>query len=328
MTFIINIIFFLIGKFILKIIVKLFKWATEIFFGEMQEYKEVRLAIIFGASLGWCIILLGFFFPVTLRLLLSRIPEEIVRDYIVAWVMGVGLILIPPFVGYLIKEINVKVQKRSDTIKYILQGYKYCVIFGFSFFVMIIFTPIITAKRSIHRERYTHIPIKLDDISMEKMYELVIDILEPKWDFELSQESDMLRFPRKILKTVDRELFIEEIKERKMLIGNSGKIYINSMDITIEGKKDEINRIRICLEEGLAFNNVNMTWSEIGNSLEDEAYDTYEEFQNSLIDHIEAVKRYEQIELEVKRLSIDYFETTRILFNIYLYEKKMLTKLN
>ena len=69
-----------------------------------------------------------------------------------------------------------------------------------------------------------------------------------------------------------------------------------------------------------------MEWN--GNSLEDEAYDTYEEFQNNLIDHIEAVKRFEQIELEVKRLSIDYFETTRILFNIYLYEKKMLNKLN
>ena len=321
---IINLAIIFVGRFFIKIFITIFSWAIVIFFGKIPTEKNIKLSSMAILSLLWLVVIIGFVFPFITKFVYGYIPNKTLEKSIAAFLSSAGIFILPAIVGLLafFMENN---RWNKNIFKVLAKGYYYCIVMSISISFMLVCAPIITLKRYLLREHTTNIPLIVKNGRVEEVLFLIHEQIVLK-DVEviIKKPNPFYRFPIIILNKLIKDLLKVYDTRNIMLKGDGFKIYINPTDILIEGKKRNIDYIKICIVNILAFDETYMTWSSIGHGYEDKGLCIYNLFIKGLYSINEAILRLDEMLEKLEKESIDYFEWEVITRQFYVFEIEIL----
>ena len=145
----ISTIIIIAGRFIVKILITVFNWAMEIFFGKMPREIQKKRNIVAILSVAWVILVFGTLYPAVVQTFYNYIPDKEIRSLVTFWLGSFGIFVMPVIVGYFVTEMNRKKDEKINYFYLILDGFYYSFYIGRAMLIMFILAPFITLKRFV-----------------------------------------------------------------------------------------------------------------------------------------------------------------------------------
>lgn len=326
MVGLISAIFIIAGRFIVKIFITVFGWAMVIFFGKMPEEKNKKLAIMAILSLVWIILIIGITYPALTKAFYDYIPVQELKRMVSFYLESVGIFLIPIIVGIISVVINgFKNLDIYDFLKVAYKGYYYTTVMGIAMIFMLVYAPFITVRRYLKRLHTSSLHVVVEKEQIQEVIEMIKKNLEPEgYFFEEKKPNLIYRLPILLLKEMLMDILQLNVSRDIMLKNNDINIMINYMDIIIEGKKTEVNRVKSKIANLLSTSNIFMTWGKESNKIEQNALEIYNKYLEKKIEKDSALNKLEDLIEFLPETDINYEEWHVLMRKLYLFENIIL----
>ena len=258
-----------------KLLNMVFGWATTTLFGKVPQERQKWLSLLALTSVVWLIVVIGVVVPRVSVFLLSfvTLPSWINENVIRLVMLALALIL-PLLIGFIsIQMLDVEDRPKgaANKAKAILRGYPSTLSISIALVMMLIFVPVMKIRTILKRWNSDHLPIMTED----ENYLSVVSDLERALDqsgYEVTQSkaSWMLRLPLKVMTTLSGSDSMNLIADHlTTLVSPSLELILHPSDLVINGKKQDVARVRAIVSEQLSFSKAYLTWTKEANEFED-----------------------------------------------------------
>lgn len=318
----------LLIRFFIKIVITVFGWATNIFFGELQDKNKVWFYIMMLLSFVWLYCMAAKAFPAMFTIFTGYIPEESITKAIKRLVYVLCVVAIPPAVGFI--EAMIMGIDRSDKKRIIfsvLRGYISTVKLGVAMIVMLVCTPVIRGKRMLRH-------VKAKSMSMGVagkgniyvMDEIITALAHVDIKTVKKIPSKFYSVPVKILNGTMKKLF-NYVSDREIYIsGENINIYLNSSDIMIEGNEAYIEKAKLAIVRGFVENDIFLTESDKARKLESEILTIYKNWKIEVYNYDKALNCLKKLIIEGFDEGLTYDEWALLSVQINEIQNKILDK--
>lgn len=326
----ISALFIIAGRFFVKIFITVFGWAVVIFYGRIPEEKSRLFFLLSVLSLVWIILIGGLLYPALVKPFYDYIPYHNMKKIISMILESLGVLIIPVIVGELAVFIKGKEKATYKAyFKATFVGYMYSFLMGIAMALMLLFAPLITAKRAVMRYKSLHIPVVIPTGDTNAVIKKISASLEKKGILiTIKRTSILYRLPVIIIRKIIRQILGLEIdgRQNKMIKGKDFRIFINPTDIMIEGEKVMIEWLRCRIVMELIYDEAYLTYSEEAQQMEKGGLSVYKGYERGLYTEKEAAAVLEDMKEKAEYTIDNYEEWEMIVFGLLWFENKILKK--
>ncbi len=319
----ISTIIIIAGRFIFKILITVFNWAMEIFFGKMPREIQKKRNIVAILSVAWVILVFGTLYPAVVQTFYNYIPDKEIRSLVTFWLGSFGIFVMPVIVGYFVTEMNRKKDEKINYFYLILDGFYYSFYIGRAMLIMFILAPFITLKRFVLQRKTLSLSVIFKSKKLEIISEIVEHFNRIGYTCEVNISKGFGRKITKIMKNPFAALFGLKGTNEFIIKSENFTMYFFNFDICILSNKEFIETLKIELLKILIHHDIYLTWGEEANSIEDRLFFIRELFKKGALEPAECFREYEKINRSLAKKEIDFYEWQVISMRISLYEKEL-----
>ena len=290
-------IILLLIRFFIKIVLTIFGWATNIFFGKLPDKSKVWFYLMIFLSFIWIYCLLAKFFPSMLAIFTGYFPEKSFTKVMSHILYIVCVIGIPPAVGALGAFIKgISREQKKLFIEWLLKGYWYSVVLGCSMAVILVCTPVIRIKRMLKHKTAKNISMGVAGKgNIRVMDEIIIALSNAGIKACKKVPSKIYSVPVKMMNGVMKVLF-NYVSDREFYVtGEDLNIYINSSDIMIEGNPELIEKAQIAIVKAFVNNDIFLTESPVAQNIEMQVQNIFKCWKNESIESHNALAMLQEL---------------------------------
>lgn len=318
----------LLIRFFIKIVITIFGWATNIFFGEIKDKNKVWFYIMILLSFVWIYCVAAKAFPAMFTIFVGYIPERSVTKALKRIVYVLCLAAIPPAVGFIetiITGIDRKDKKRM--ILSILGGYISVIRLGLAMAVMLVCTPVIRCKRMLRHTKAKSMSMGVAGKgNIYVMDEIIISLAKADIKTVKKIPSKFYSIPVKMLNAKMKKMF-NYVSDREIYIsGENISIYLNSSDIMLEGREEYIEKAKMAIVRGFVENDIFLTESEKAQLLEKEILTIYRNWEKGVYESDEAIEYLKNMIIRGFTDGITYDEWALLSVQMNEIQNKILDK--
>lgn len=292
LVLLLDFIILLLIRFFIKIVLTIFGWATNIFFGKLPDRSKIWFYLMLVLSFVWIYCLLAKAFPWMFNIFRDYIPERSFTKAVTKFLYSVCVIGIPPTVGAIGAFItDVKKEEEAKFVQWLFKGYRYSLMLGCTMAVILVCTPVIRIKRILKH-------IVADSLSagvagkgnIYVMDEIITALKSSNMMAMKRVPSKFYSVPVKMINGIMKELF-DYVSDRELYVAAENvSIYLNSTDLMIEGRADMVEKAKIAIVRGFVENDIYLTENELSRKMETEILTIYRKWKNNDICSDEALE--------------------------------------
>lgn len=322
--FLFNLIFLLVGRFLIKIFITVFGWAFKIFFGEIHGEKGKLFYAANMLAFFWVVLLSFFLYPSIKQVIIIYIENKGIKGIDWHLLSFIGILLLPYIIGILGLKIN-DISCRNF-IFITKKGFYYSFLFGISQIFMLLFAPLITVKRFLFRQYVVNISAAADNSDFMKKIKHCCE--ESLGYTEIKKAPVTYSLPFWILQNPMKDIFNRASLRNFVVCGKGFKIYFNSYDIMMEGKKNKVQILRGKVWNMAILENIFTAWSEEGRDIEKVLIQTYYNYKQNIITTKETAYKIEQLRQNINYIDMEDDEWNIINMRILAVYNVILKNLN
>lgn len=284
LVLLLDFIFLLLIRFFIKIVITIFGWATNIFFGKLPDKNKVWFYIMMILSFVWIYCLLAKLFPSMFGIFTGYIPEKTFTKVMRHLLYIICVVAIPPGVGALGAMITgVSRQNKTKFAQWLLKGYRYTLVLGCTMAVILVCTPIIRIKRMLKHKSAEGMAMGVAGKgNIYVMDEIIIALSQADIRTVKKIPSKFYSVPVKMINGIMKDLF-NYVADRELYIaGEDISIYLNSSDIMIEGSIQTIEKAKMSIVKSFVENDIYLTESDKSKKIESEILTIYKNWKIGL----------------------------------------------
>lgn len=292
LVLILDFIFLLLIRFFIKIVLTIFGWATNIFFGKLPDKSKIWFYLMLILSFVWIYCLLAKAFPWMFNIFRDYIPKESFTKKVTNFLYGVCVLGIPPTVGAIGAFItDVKREEEAKFIEWLFKGYRYSFMLGCTMAVILVCTPVIRIKRMLKHITAESIPAGVSGKgNIYVMDEIIIALRSSNMKAVKKVPSKFYSVPVKMVNGIIKELF-NYVSDREFYVSAENvSIYLNSSDLMIEGKPEMVEKTKIAIVKGFIENDIYLTENEISRKMETKILTIYKNWKKEMVSSDEALR--------------------------------------
>lgn len=293
----VDFIILLLIRFFIKIVLTIFGWATNIFFGRLPDRSRIWFYLMLILSFLWIYCLLGKAFPWMFRIFGDYIPQGTITKALTAFLYAVCVIGIPPAVGAIGAFIKgVKKSDKKALVSWFFKGYRYTLRLGCTMAVILVCTPVIRIKRMLRHITAKNLPAQVAGRgNIFVMDEIIIALRSSGMAAVKKVPSKFYSVPVDMINNIMKELF-NYVSDRDLYVAAENvNIYLNSTDLMIEGRPDMVEKAKIAIVKGFVENDIFLTESERSRKVESEIVTIYRRWKKDEITGDEALLKLEKL---------------------------------
>ena len=292
LVILLDFIILLLIRFFIKIVLTIFGWATNIFFGKLPDKNKIWFYMMLVLSFVWIYCLLAKAFPWMFNIFTDYIPEGAFTRAMKALLYIVCVIGIPPTVGAMGAYItDVKKEEEAKFLRWLLKGYRYSLMLGVTMAVILVCTPVIRIKRILKHITAESMPAGVAGKgNIYVMDEIIIALGKADMRAMKRVPSKFYSVPVKMINGIMKELF-DYVSDREFYIAAENvSIYLNSSDIMIEGKPELVEKAKIAIVKGFVENDIFLTENDISRKMETKILTIYKNLKKGCLSSNEALR--------------------------------------
>lgn len=328
LVLLLDFIFLLLIRFFIKIVLTIFGWATDIFFGKLPDKNKIWFYLMLVLSFVWVYCLLAKAFPWMFNIFRDYIPEQSFTKAMTSFLYAVCVIGIPPTVGAMGAFItDVKREEEAKFLRWLLKGYRYSLMLGCTMAVILVCTPVIRIKRMLKHITAESIPADVAGRgNIYVMDEIIMALKKSDMKAMKKVPSKFYSVPVKMINGIMKELF-DYVSDREFyVVAENVSIYLNSSDLMIEGKPEMVEKAKIAIVKGFVENDIYLTENEISRSIETKILTIYKNWKNGNASSDEALRALRNLTETGFAEGITYNDWALLSVQIYEAEHNILSK--
>jgi len=319
--------FMFISRFVLRIVLAIFDWTTEIFFGQIPSKAKINLALISLISVMWVVLLLGVPFPHITAYLYKTIPEQLtIRDVIIDTISTLGLFVLPLIAAQIAMGASDREYAGVRFLKNLVFSYHRTFLLGTCMVVMFVCSILIKGTAIIKRKKTNFIKCYIRKDQHAKFMQSLQQAFE-SYGFvtKISRAHFLYRFPIMLAGRFEKHIFDLDFSEITNIIsGKRFSVYIHPTDIMINATEDASERLKIITTITLTENTAFMTWNEQSRNIENKLQMVASAYKNSAMPADEAISIIEKIKQNINKGSMDFEEWEALTIRAYALENMCL----
>ncbi len=321
-------IILLLVRFFVKIVITIFGWATNIFFGKLPDKNKVWFYVMMIISFVWMYCVAAKVFPAMLKIFIDYIPNKMFTQILRKLIYMLCLIAIPPSVGAIGAKIKgVSKDDKKRFIMWLLRGYRYTLILGAAMAVMLVFTPVIQAKRVIRHITAENMNMDVSGNGRMKVLDEIVTAMRGGGINTIKKiPSKVYSVPVKMVNGIIKELFDYTSYREMYVAGENISIYVNSSDIMLEGRKEVIEASRKAIVKGFVENDIFLTGNRESRRVEKEYITIYRNWKDGSVDSKSTLELLQKLIESSFKCDISYDEWALLLVQINVIQNIVLEK--
>ena len=259
-------------------------WATSLYFGQVPGRQGRMLSVVSLIAAGWVILVIGFGIPILIGAALEAagvIEENFDVEALTYAALVAAVVFTPP----LIAAATVYAQFHDDRsvgtwLGMIPVSYPATAMLGASVLQMVAVTPVLLFQRWRQKRKLLQVPLVMregsdDDDLMQAVRGALASIGLDEVD--VAEATGPKSWPLRTVGYASRHLLGAVVRgEPVRLAIDDLEIFAHATNVSIQGPKEEVYRVRAAMERELAFRNLYLTWNEEAQGFEDDLYRMYE----------------------------------------------------
>lgn len=251
-------------------------WATSLYFGQVPGRQGRMLSVVSLVAAGWVILTGGFAVPILGGAVLEAlgvIEENFDVEFLHYAGLAAGVVLVPPVVAGITVWGEFHDDRSLGTwLRLVPISYPATLMLGLSVLQMVAFTPVLLFQRWRRKRKYVQLSLVMrEQTDDDDLVEFLRGALRSIGIEEVSvtEASGPKVWPMRTVGFAAEHLLGAIVRGEPMALAADGlELYAYATNVSIQGPKELVYRVRAAIERHLGFQDVYLTWNDDAQQIE------------------------------------------------------------